>query len=83
MLSWSSWLSELFHCPWCLNHYVVLFFMLCGATNSLTLVEFFLNWFGLVGAGGVVHFLLLRAYESVPKRIVQEKIDILKSNSGL
>jgi hypothetical protein len=57
--------EQLIHCPWCFNHYV-------AAVAVIVLYKFdwlqmIVMWFAVVAAGGLVHYILLRAYEPVLK----------------
>jgi hypothetical protein len=66
-------LDELIHCPWCLNHYVVLVYLLV-TLNFSTLVEALVYLFAIVGMGGLIHHVLLRAYEPIAKRLLERKL---------
>lgn len=75
--------EELIHCPWCLNHYIVFATVaLTGQTvliSRIWLVDYFVTSFSVIGIGGVIHFILLRAYEPVSKMMTQRKINNLKN----
>lgn len=69
-------LDQLIHCPWCLNHYVALVAVpVAYPFGTITLTSAVLHWFAIVGLGGVVHYVLLRAYEPVSKREMYRKAD--------
>lgn len=79
--------DELVHCPWCVNHYVVLLFLLFSGFKKafltyeligMSLANLVITWFAVVGLGGVIHFVLLRAYEPVAKQLVQRQLDKLR-----
>ncbi len=73
-------IEELIHCPWCLNHYVVLG-VLPTAIKKLQIEDinsvynFIIFWFATVCIGGLIHYVLLRAYEPVAKTMLQRKIN--------
>lgn len=75
--------EELIHCPWCLSHYITLtslFFLfydtVCFDINLL--VHFILNFFFIQGVIGLIHYVLLRAYEPVAKAMVSRELKKLK-----
>lgn len=67
-------LDELIHCPWCLNHYVSLVAMVCVG-GSLGVIDFIVTWAAIVAFGGLVHSILLTAYEPVQKEEVRRRIE--------
>lgn len=75
--------EELIHCPWCLNHYIVFATVaLTGQTVLISgswLVDFFITSFSIIGIGGVIHFILLRAYAPISKTMAQRQINKLKN----
>lgn len=79
-------LDQLIHCPWCLNHYVTLTFLLftwkhfCLNVGNIFL-SFIIIWFAIVCLGGLIHHVLLRAYEPVAKAGTQRMIDKLKNKA--
>ena len=79
-------IEELVHCPWCIAHYIalVILFILFDRTvfiEGIPLwVHFILNWFGLLAITGVLHYILLRAYEPVVKELVRREIQNLQKN---
>lgn len=78
----SEKLGELIHCPWCFSHYVVfvmLFFtkqriMFSGAI----IFDYFVTAFYMIAICGLVHYVLLRAYEPVINMMMTRKIEKLK-----
>jgi hypothetical protein len=73
-------LEELIHCPWCLNHYISFIFLL--AWTDVGVVSFIVYWFGVIGAGGIIHYILLRAYKPVARSMTQRKIDKLNAEES-
>lgn len=76
-------LEELIHCPWCLNHYVVVFVLIFGNPISFydNFADFIVGWFSVVGAGGLIHYVLLRAYEPVAKATAIRNLEKVKRNA--
>jgi hypothetical protein len=79
-------LEELIHCPWCLNHYVVaLYILLSGRPFHLVrffgneIMDFALSLFTVVGLSGLLHYVLLRAYEPVAKAAAHRELEKIKS----
>lgn len=68
-------LGRLIHCPWCFNHYVVFVMMPLGKVPLIPvmpqvglfsiLFNFFFTAFAVIGAAGVIHYILLRAYKPI------------------
>lgn len=75
-------LDELIHCPWCLGHWVTVMYLLTFGTIfhpvNKPIADFFINLFIIVSLEGLLHYVLLRAYEPVGGYLVQRKIDSLK-----
>lgn len=78
-------LEELIHCPICFGTWVSLIVVLIGYTHltielhQMTVLNVIFNTFAVVGIMGLFHFVLLRAYESVIKLMVQRKLDVLNN----
>ncbi len=72
--------DELIHCPWCLNHYVVLAIILHTRRYD-GITDLVLTWFAAVCVGGLIHFVLLRAYDPVPKKMAERIIHNLRQNA--
>ena len=72
-------LDELIHCPWCFNHYVVFVYMIV-VVDLYGILDFLVHWFAIIGLGGIVHYVLLRAYEPVAKALTSRKIENAKNN---
>lgn len=64
-----SIIGTLLRCPWCLNHYVcVLGIIVSSPDGGVQPWDWWLvHWFALVGSGGLIHYVLLRAYEPVAR----------------
>jgi len=77
--------EELMFCPWCFNHYVVIVLLL---TSNIRLVvvsdwgiyNFLFTLFVIVGLSGLIHYVLLRAYEPIHKAAIQRKLDKLNKD---
>lgn len=75
-----SKIEELIHCPWCLGHWIVFVIMLTANTPiiSMTYVPVY-DWlftaFTVMAPVGLIHYVLLRAYEPVAKAMLQRKLD--------
>lgn len=80
-------MEELVHCPWCFSHYVTLLILLSSAVPSLPfagsgvmipkLYNFCITWFTVQCIVGLLHYVLLRAYEPVAKAMamrMQQKL---------
>ena len=81
-------IEQLVHCPWCLGHYIVfLYLMIPGIkffpASDYNLVNFIITWFDIICIMGIIHYVLLRAYEPVAKIGAQRKIDKLKEAKKL
>lgn len=70
---WGKTWEGFIHCPWCFGHWVCLVYLLFTQGSIFDLVgandvvDFFVNWFTICGAMGIVHYLLLKAYNPVAK----------------
>ena len=78
-------IEELVHCPWCLGHWVVFVIMLTARIPLIEITDLYLyNWlftaFAIMAPIGLIHYVLLRAYEPVAKAMIQRRID--KLNKG-
>lgn len=62
------------HCPWCFNHYVSLIGVLVYVDYS-TVWDVIAIWFACTAIGGLVHFVLLRAYEPIAKMTLMRQLD--------
>jgi len=75
-------IEELIHCPWCLSHYVSLFFLAIFMTPRSFTFEycsyFILAWFSVQGVVALLHYVYLRAYE--PVAISEARRHINKQN---
>ena len=60
-------LEELFRCPWCLSHYVAIIVMLSLNFFYHSFIDFIVYWFEIITISGIIHYILLRAYEPVAK----------------
>jgi hypothetical protein len=84
-------LEELIFCPWCTGFWATLIFI--ATSDNALILQFYKNQslnalctvFIILGIAGLVHYVLLRAYEPVQKVMMmrhQEKMQALrKSNS--
>lgn len=76
-------IEELVHCPWCLGHWVVFVIMLTARIQPLEITGIYLyDWlftaFAVMAPIGLIHYVLLRAYEPIAKAMIQRAIDKLK-----
>lgn len=68
-----EWFDELFHCPYCFSHYVVLIIMLTTQDISDKLIHitnyvlynFLFTWFTIVCLVSLLHCIMLIAYKPV------------------
>lgn len=77
-------LEELIFCPWCLNHYVVFIMLLTSnielfKVSEYIIYNFFFTSFAIIGAAGILHYVLLRAYEPVMKNMLDRKMEKLRN----
>jgi len=78
--------EELIFCPWCLSFWVTTVLLLFKnkdidlliITNNIV-VNFFITVFAVMTVSGLIHFVLLRAYEPVAKAMAQRFIDKLRN----
>lgn len=80
----NKFLGELIHCPWCLNHYIVLVFLLTSDVEYINIskyviYQFLFTWFVIVGISGILHYILLRAYQPVSQLMLHRKLLKLKN----
>lgn len=66
-------LDELIHCPWCLNHYIVLLWWIIGQ-EPFNLFDTISYIFSIICLGGLIHYVLIRAYEPIAKRLLERKL---------
>lgn len=72
-----SKLDELINCPWCFNHYVVFIYMCIfniDGYNTDSLPVCISLYFAIVTLGGLFHYVLIRAYEPIAKRLLERKL---------
>jgi hypothetical protein len=85
----SHFMEKLIHCPWCLAHWVC-GLMLLMTTNILVDVSILpgvagvlfnglYTLFAIVGVSGLLHYVLLRAYDPAKKIEKMREIDQRKS----
>jgi hypothetical protein len=84
---WGAKADELIHCPWCLGHYISLvilvYFGLGELHNWDDVLGFIMSWFAMMGMVGLIHFVLLRAYEPVAKTTLKRKLEeVNRENPG-
>ena len=84
---WGNWFDDLFHCPYCFGHYVILVIMLTTSdlTSKLapittnTLYNFLFTWFCIVCAMSLLHAVMLVAYKPIAEletfRKIHKKVD--------
>lgn len=77
-------LEELIFCPWCFNHYVVFTMLLTSNIQLLNisnnyLYNFLFTSFCIIGGAGVLHYVLLRAYEPVQKVMMMRQMEKLQA----
>lgn len=73
-------IEELVHCPWCFSHYVGLIMLLVSDVNLVdvsihTWFNFLVTWFAMIAINGLVHYVLVRAYEPVAKAMAARHIE--------
>lgn len=70
--------EELIHCPWCFSHWVTFITILIIGSNykftGIAWIDFFLTAFSIIGISGVIHYVLLRAYEPVAKAMLAREL---------
>lgn len=77
-------LEQLIFCPWCLNHYVVAIFLLTSdldyiVVSKYVLYNFLVTLFAMVSIGGLLHYVLVRAYEPVHKNMLMRSMEKLQN----
>ena len=76
-------IEELIHCPWCFSHWLTFILLLIiGEWIEITgksVLDFLLTSFGMITISGVIHYVLLRAYEPVAKMMVERQIEKMKA----
>jgi hypothetical protein len=71
--------EQLIHCPWCLNHYIVLIVVIIFYRYDW--LQMIMMWFAIVAAGGLVHYVLLRAYKPVLKAAIEREFQKHHNNT--
>lgn len=74
-----SKIEEWIHCPYCFGHFVSLILLLCLwgefiEISDYVVFNFFFTWFTIMGICGLIHFVLLRAYEPVAKNMAMRRL---------
>ena len=67
-------LDEWINCPWCFNHYVVLAYMLI-VTEYTGLIDFVVFLFAIITLSGLIHYVLIRAYEPIARHMMERKFN--------
>lgn len=77
------WFDDLFHCPYCLGHYIALAIMLvtyrhCSecfipASKSIVL-NFIVTWFSVMCVTSILHYVMLIAYKPVSEYLAAKRI---------
>lgn len=70
-------LDELINCPWCFNHYVVFLYMSILNIDGYDTDNFAVRvalYFAIITLGGLFHYVLIRAYEPIAKRLLERKL---------
>lgn len=72
-------LEELINCPWCFCHYVVFAILLLTKLEYVQAFKyqwanFFFTSFAVICVCGVLHWVLLRAYEPVMQKKIDEQM---------
>jgi hypothetical protein len=77
--------EELIHCPWCLSHWVAFIIIFISPSSyqftGVGLFNFFLTGFAMAGISGLMHYVLLRAYEPVAKAMAARQIEKLRNGN--
>ncbi len=80
-------LEDLIHCPWCLGHWITIIYLLISVNvnylfiSNFVFINFCITLFMMMSIEGLLHYVLLRAYEPVQKVLAQRKIDKLKNKN--
>lgn len=80
-------LEELINCPWCFCHYVVFAILLLTRLEYVQAfgyqwANFFITAFAAICVCGILHWVLLRAYEPVTRRKVDEHMAKLRKKTA-
>lgn len=75
-------IEELIHCPWCLGHWIVFIILFCSNINPLSITQWeIFNWpftaFVIICPMGLIHYVLLRAYEPVHQLMMNRELEKL------
>lgn len=77
--------EELIHCPFCLSHWVVIFFsfFFYNAIEPEPILgiywfDFIVNAFAIICISAVIHFVLLRAYKPVGEAMMRRELERLE-----
>jgi accessory gene regulator protein AgrB len=71
--------EELVHCPWCLSHWTVLIILLSSGWHD-SVYDFLFTLFACTTICGLIHYVLLRAYEPVAKEMARRHIDKMQKD---
>lgn len=79
--------EELVNCPWCFNHWVTIVMLFVAEIDLLpltkyTVVNFLFTLFVLTTISGLIHYVLLRAYEPVAKLAAARHLEKLRSKQS-
>lgn len=79
--------EELVNCPWCFNHWVTIIMLFVADIDLLpltkyTIVNFLFTLFVLTTISGLIHYVLLRAYEPVAKLAAARQLEKLRSKQS-
>jgi hypothetical protein len=79
--------EELVNCPWCFNHWVTIVMLFVAEIDLLpltkyTVVNFLFTLFVLTTISGLIHYVLLRAYEPVAKLAAARYLEKLRSKQS-
>lgn len=85
-----SKIDELLHCPYCFGHWVTFATVyFTGTPYTFTrwgfyspFADFLISCFAIMGAVGIVHHVLLRAYEPVAKSATKRKLENLQNQQS-
>lgn len=79
--------EELVNCPWCFNHWVTIVMLFVAEVDllpltSYTVINFLFTLFVLTTISGLIHYVLLRAYEPVAKLAAARQLEKLRSKQS-
>lgn len=79
-------IEDLIHCPWCFGHWCVFILLLTSdlpvvVVSHYWLYNFLFTAFIMCSIQGLVHYVLLRAYEPVAKYLINRKLEAMKEKS--